>query len=383
MIAAILYLLCSVGYLLFIVWVLRGLHQLRLPRHGETRPTVSIVIAARDEEQNLPYCLGTLLKQSYPRELLEILVVDDHSTDATRAAAERIAAKYPSVRVLGAPPLGDDSAPKKSALAAGIAAAGGEIILTLDADCSAPPQWVEKMSTLFGRGVAAVASWVLIPEEKSLPARIELLDALALQLIGAAAIGWNRPFLANGANLAFRRSRFLEIGGYAGFAHMGSGDDDLFIQKLGRNGGTLLFNSDPEATVTTFPCTSWRHFFQQRIRWGSKSALYPAWIRGLEAGLFGYYLALLFGLPLALICSFPLWIPPAALLFKLACDAFLMRRGIHMVRRSWNWPAFVLASLLHLVYIPVIGVLGLFGRFEWKGRSYHKGRITTAAVAGR
>ncbi len=374
MIAPLFYLLLSLLYLLFIAWSLSGLRRLHRPRAGETLPKASVVIAARNEEQNIPYCLGTLLKQSYPRELLETVVVDDHSEDGTRAAVERIAARFPSIRILGAPATEAGYAPKKAALAAGITAAGGEIILTLDADCSTPPNWVEKMSAAFARDTAAVAAWVLIPEEKSLPARIEFLDALALQLVGAAAIGWRRPLIANGANLAFRRRLFLENGGYGGFAQMGSGDDDLLIQKLARH-GAIHFNADPEAGVTTFPCTSWRDFFRQRIRWASKSACYPAWIKAVEAGLFLSYLALLLGPPLALLLSFPLWIPLAALVLKWSGDALLMRFGVRMVRRSWDWRAFFLASLLHLLYIPVIGLLGLLGRFTWKGRHYRQGRL--------
>ncbi|HOT96047.1 MAG TPA: glycosyltransferase [bacterium] len=375
MIALVIYLLLSILYLLFIAWTLRGLQQLHRQQFDGNLLRTSVVIAARNEEQNIPFCLGTLLKQSCPRELLEIVVVDDQSGDGTRAVVERIAAKYPTIRILGAPAMDGLYAPKKAALAAGIAAASGEIILTLDADCSAPPHWVKKMCAAFSREAAAVAAWVLIPEEKSLAARIEFLDALALQLVGAAAIGWNRPLLANGANLAFRRRLFLDNGGYDGFAQMGSGDDDLLVQKLGRL-GAIHFNADPEAGVTTFPCSSWGDFFRQRIRWASKSACYPVWIKAVEAGLFFCYLALLLGLPLALLFSFPLWIPLAALLIKTMGDAFLIHRGVHMVHRSWDWGAFILASLLHLIYIPVVGLLGLCGRFTWKGRRYRQGRLS-------
>ncbi len=380
MIPALIYLLLSIAYGLFIFWILRGLHRIRMPWADEIVKKVSVIIAARDEEQNIPFTLGTLLKQSHPRGSLEIIVVDDHSRDQTRSVAEGVAAKFPAIRVIAAPSYGSAIAPKKAALAAGIAAASGEIILTLDADCAAPSGWVEKMSAPFAGDVAAAASWVLIPEEKSLPAQIEFLDALSLQLIGAAAIGWEKPFLANGANLAFRRRTFQKIGGYEGFAYMGSGDDDLLLQKLhARGDGRILFNTDPESAVTTLPCKSWPDFFRQRIRWSSKSAFYPAWIKLIEGSAFVYYLALLVSLPLALLLSYPLWIPLLAILIKMACDYLLLRKGVRMVRRSWSWPGFILASLLHLTYIPVIGLISQFGRFEWKGRTYRKGRLEQGA----
>jgi glycosyltransferase involved in cell wall biosynthesis len=384
MIAFFVYFILSMAYGFFAAWILRGLREIRAPWPGEIVQDVSVIIAARNEEQNLAYCLGTLLKQSYPREKLEILVVDDHSEDDTRTAAERVAAKYPLIKVIPAPPHDSRTAPKKAALAAGIAAASGQVLLTLDADCAAPPRWAEKMSGAITGGVTAAASWVLIPEEKNIFAQIEFLDTLALQLIGAAAIGWEKPFLANGANLAFLRQAFLDIKGYEGFAQMGSGDDDLFLQKLHASGkAKIIFAIDPDAAVTTFPSKSWNDFFQQRIRWSSKASLYPSWVKITEAGAFFYYLALLFGLPLALMLSFPAWIPLLALAAKMTCDGLVMRRGVRMVRRTWNWPPFFLASLLHIAYIPVVGLLGQFGRFEWKGRSYRHGRLEESGAMPR
>ncbi len=384
MIPALLYLALAIAYGLFIVWILQGLRRTRRPWSGETVKKVSVIIAARNEEQNISFSLGTLLKQSHPRASLEIIVVDDHSSDRTRSVAETIAAKFSMIRVLAAPSYSSSIAPKKAALAAGIRAATGEIILTLDADCAAPSSWVEKMSALFADDITAAASWVLIPEEKSLPTQIEFLDALALQLIGAAAIGWGKPLLANGANLAFRRCTFQKIGGYEGFAYMGSGDDDLLLQKLhARGDGRILFNTDPESAVTTLPCKSWQDFFQQRIRWSSKAAFYPAWVKAIEGVAFVHYVALLLGIPLALFLSFPLWVPILTLLCKMGCDYLLLRKGVRMVRRSWSWPGFLGASLLHIAYIPVIGLIGQFGRFEWKGRTYRQGRLEKSAAMKR
>lgn len=382
MISLLFYLLVSLLYALLILWIIRGLARLRPLRGAEASQNLSIVIAARNEEQNIAFSLGTLIKQSHPREKLEIIVVDDQSQDATRTVVERIAAKYPAVKLLAAPENRAAASPKKQALAAGIAAASGEVILTFDADCAAPPRWAEKLSQAMGGGAAAAAAWVLIPDEKGLAAQIEFLDALALQLIGAAAIGWGRPFLANGANLAFRKEAFVRAGGYQGIDSLGSGDDDLFIQKLAAAGrGRIVFVTDPEAAVTTFPVKSWRDFFAQRIRWSSKAALYPLWIKALEGGLFVYYLALLLGLPLAWLLGFPLWGPLAALALKVSCDAMVMRRGVRMVRRGWSWPPLILASLHHIAYLPVIGLIGQFGRFTWKGRSYSRGRLEGHAAA--
>lgn len=112
MIPALIYLLLSIAYGLFIFWILRGLRRIRMPWADEIVKKVSVIIAARDEEQNIPFTLGTLLKQSHPRGSLEIIVVDDHSRDQTRSVAEGVAAKFPAIRVIAAPSYGSAIAPK-------------------------------------------------------------------------------------------------------------------------------------------------------------------------------------------------------------------------------------------------------------------------------
>jgi len=379
MIVGFIYFCLTAGYFLAIYFVYQGLNRLGSRGRSESPASVSVIIPARNEAENIGYCTGTLLKQEIPREDFEIIIVDDHSRDQTLTLAQRCADKFSRIKVLAAPQELPHMAPKKAALDLGISQAQGELIFTLDADCGAPPQWIRKIRPLFTPGVAAVASWVLIPDEKNLRSQIEFLDAFSLQLIGAAAIGWNRPFLANGANFAFRRSIYQQVNGYQGFAHMGSGDDDLFLQKIHREGaGRILFAVDPDAAVTAFANKSWKHFFQQRLRWSSKASFYPRWIKLVEAGIFFYYLALWLAIPLYLILSYPLWMPLLYLAAKMGSDYFLLRKGVRLVKRPLHVPAFLSASALHLLYVPAIGVLGLRGRFVWKDRSYERGRLKNA-----
>ncbi len=376
MITGLIYFTLTAAYMAVMITAWRGLGRLGGRLRADASPRVSVIIPARDEAENIGFCLGTLLKQDIPRDEYEIIVVDDHSRDQTRSVAQRCAEKFSNIEVLSAPDEDPRMAPKKAALHLGISRAQGEIVLTLDADCSPAAPWIRKMRAAFTPGVAAVAAWVLLPDEKNLRSQIEFLDMLALQLIGAAAIAWNRPFLANGANFAFRKSVYEAVNGYQGFADSGSGDDDLLLQKMHRRGkGRILFTADPDAAVTSFTNKSWTDFFQQRLRWSSKTAFYPLWVKLFEVGVFFYYTALLLALPLYLMLGYPLWMPLFFLAAKLGIDYLLLRRGMQLVKRPLRLPAFFCASLLHLAYIPVIGVLSLRGRFVWKKRLYRRGRV--------
>jgi len=369
----------SLGYLLFHLYIHRGL----VPRPPEKTVSwgkkVSIIVAARDEEQHITYCLGSLLKQTYPREWMEIIVVDDHSSDRTGEFARACAAKYSKILVLDAPPVQPGQSPKKAALAAGIAQAHGDFLLFTDADCAVPPKWVELIVRAFESDADVIASWVLPLEEKSLQSQIELLDTLALQLVGASAMQQDRPFLGNGANLAYRRKVYYRAGGFQGINALGSGDDDLMLQKLAAadEGVRCRFLFDAEAVVTTGINATWKDFFQQRRRWSSKISAYPTPLRLLELSIFCYYLLLLLVIPLAPFSLAPWWLFPPALGLKLLLDARLIRRGLKLVGRPFTWLSFLLASALHLCYIPVIGILSLSGRFTWKGREYRKGGLVS------
>jgi cellulose synthase/poly-beta-1,6-N-acetylglucosamine synthase-like glycosyltransferase len=366
----------SLGYLLFHLMIRRGLYSRPPEKTVSWGKLVSIIVAARDEEQHITFCLGSLLKQTYPREFMEIIVIDDHSSDRTGEFARACAAKFSKITVLDAPPVEPGQSPKKAALAAGIAHAHGDFLLFTDADCAAPPKWVELIVRAFESDADVIASWVLPLEDNSLPAQIELIDTLALQLIGASAMQQNHPFLGNGANLAYRRRVYFRAGGFQGISSLGSGDDDLLLQKLGTHKDVRCrFLFDAEAAVTTGVNSSWENFFEQRIRWGSKIRAYPGTLRLLEFSVFCYYLLLWLPIPMAIFSLSPWWLFLPALGLKLLLDGLLIRRGLLAVARPFAWPYFILASALHLLYIPVIGIVSLRGRFTWKGREYRKGEL--------
>ena len=149
---------CALAYLLGACWFVAGMRRsarsayAAQPAHAARVRSVSVVVAARDEAAHIASCLRALLAQDYSRELYEIIVVDDGSTDGTGHIVREFSGGSASVRLLRTEGPGS----KKAALSLGIARAQGEVILTTDADCEVAPGWIRGMVSHFADGVGMV-----------------------------------------------------------------------------------------------------------------------------------------------------------------------------------------------------------------------------------
>jgi len=368
-----LFIIAALLYCCFIVTLLTGLRWLEPVSMEPPSGFVSVIVPARNEEQHIGACLTALLNQTWPADKYEIIVVDDASADATTHIAGQSAAQDSRIIIL---PLAADLhciSPKKRALAAGINRSRGEYLFFTDADCVAPPHWIETMMRYFTPQTGLVASWLLVQPASSLLSRLEALDSLSLTLVGAAGFGLGVPFLANGANLAYRRAVYNELHGFTGIANTASGDDDLFLQQVFKSHTwRTAFAVDRHAAVVTGANTALAGFIMQRLRWASKTAYYPLAIQALELGVYLFFVLLLASVPLALLLHS--FFPILLLLLKFILDYLFMRTGAQKINRSIIWWEFFAAEVLQAAYIVIIGPLGLRGRFSWKGRGYVKGK---------
>jgi len=355
----------SLLYGAFALWLWAGLHRLRRQPRTVDQPRVAVIIPARNEAKTLGRCLDALKRQTYPSDRYEILVVDDDSSDDTAAVA-----LAHGVRCVLSTPLPSGWSPKKAALHLGIQRSQAEIILTTDADCVVPARWIETMISYFGEKVGVVVSWVDIESTGALLSRLEALDAWSFQVVGAGAIGHQQPFLANGANWGYRRALYDQAGGFCGIEAAASGDDDLLLQKMRRREYSVAFADEADCRVRTTPCVSLSAFLQQRLRWASKTTLYPFSIIALEGFIFLYNASLLL---LAILVFFrPTWL--FFFLVKIFCDAGLLHRSGAPPGRK-NLVDFLLAQWWQVLYTLLVGLLAWRGRFVWKGRRYTRGKL--------
>lgn len=362
----------TIVYLFFLIWIAAGLRRLKIKENQFVFPRVSVIIAARNEEKNINACLTALLQQNYPSELYEIIVVDDHSEDKTAEICQSFS--QDRITLLS---LGDVAgvSPKKAALHHGIQKSKGEIILVTDADCRVSPTWISTMVKYFDADTAAVASWLYVEENGSLLSKIESLDSLSLSYVGAAGFGWKKPFIANGANFAYRREVYDELNGFDGVAQFVSGDDDLLLQKIhATQRWRCAFAPQRHSVVRTDANPSLRSFFAQRFRWASKSSIHPWWLVALEVFVYFYLLSfpilflsvLLKGSPVFYLIPFVL---------KFIIDLIFMTYATPHVKKKANPIILLLTEWLQIVYVILAGLVGLLGNYTWKGRHYKRGRV--------
>jgi cellulose synthase/poly-beta-1,6-N-acetylglucosamine synthase-like glycosyltransferase len=234
---------------------------------------ISVIIPARNEEDNIGILLQCLKRQSYPSELTEIIVIDDHSTDQTARIVESFA-QVKLIRLTGL----ELNSYKKKAIETGIDAATGSLVVTTDADCRPKDDWLYQIASFKNlKQSVFVAAPVVIHCGPSVLEVFQALDFMVLQGITGASVHKNVLNMCNGANLAYERAAFVEVGGFSGADHIASGDDMLLMQKISdRYPGRLHYLKSNEAIVMTDPAASWKEFFNQRIRWASKALHYKS-----------------------------------------------------------------------------------------------------------
>ena len=224
---------------------------------------ISVVVAVRNEEKNITRLLNDLAAQQYHH--FEVIVVNDHSTDASGALLRASALRNLVV-------LENAGQGKKHAIATGVNAARGSVIATTDADCSLPAQWLSIINRYFQQeDVKFTFGAVRILPDGSLFSQLQAIEFASLIASGAATAARGKPTMCNGANLAYRKVTFEAVKGYEGNLHVASGDDEFLMRKIvDRYPGSVSFMAPAEVVVSTQPQPDVASFLQQRLRWASK-----------------------------------------------------------------------------------------------------------------
>ncbi|MFT4094463.1 MAG: glycosyltransferase [Niabella sp.] len=334
--------------------------------------TFSVIIPARNEARNIQKLLDSLLAQTYPKELFEVIVVDDHSTDDTAA----IVKQYEAVQLQQLKEAEINSY-KKKAIETGIAAAKNEWIVCTDADCEVQPDWLFTYASLITEKecvfIAAPVNLIPAPFSKKSGGILyifQVLDFLTLQGITAASVHNKKHNMCNGANLAYKREVFYEVDGFRGIDTIASGDDMLLMHKIWkRYPEKIAYLKSKKAIVATNAAATWRAFINQRIRWASKAKSYEdkrIFAVLLLVYLFNFsFLGLLvasFFDPYYLYALISFWI------LKTAIECSFVYAVSRFFDQQKQMKYFFFFQPLHIGYTIAAGFLGSFGKYEWKGR---------------
>ena len=359
-------------YLLVLIYLIKGWSNLKRPKLEpiEFKTKVTVLIAARNEEEKIALTINDILAQDYPTHLMEVIIVDDHSTDRT---AEIIRSYAPQgIKLLQ---LNEDkplNSYKKKAIAEAISQSTGELMVATDADCRMGPQWLSSIVNYYEtRNPVMISSPVTYFEEKSLFENLQTLEFGYLVAMGASFIGNNKASTCNGANFAYRKDVFYEVGGFKGIDELASGDDELLLQKVAEKyADKIAFLKLREAIVYTHAKPNLKEFLNQRRRWASKSTKYKdKKIVALAVGIWLFNVLILVNAILSFfdIRFFYLFLAQYGLKFIFEA-IFLLPVTAFFKRKNLIWLLFLL-SPIHILYFVYVGLIGNTKKYVWKGRT--------------
>lgn len=364
-------LILTVLYLFVVLAFIRGWHKLvyYVPKNKVLTTKVSVLIAARNEAENIAKTIEDLIAQRYDKELTELVFIDDHSTDDTAEIIRSYASS--GVKLIQ---LNEDqplNSYKKKAIQTAIAAASGTLIVTTDADCRMGPDWLSTIVSFYeDHNYKMISSPVTYFEENSFFERAQTLEFLYLIGLGASTIGNKKPSTCNGANLAYERNAFYEVGGFKGIDDLASGDDELLLHKMAaRFENGIGFLKNEAAVVYTHPKATLKEFIQQRKRWASKSTRYKnKSIIVLGVCIWLFNLSILVNLGVGIFNGFYFKLALVQLLAKMLVEFIFLYDVTAFAKRKNLLVMLPVLNLMHILYIVYIGIAGNSGRYNWKDR---------------
>ena len=337
--------------------------------------TATLIIPARNEAQNLPTLFTGLLEQDYPLEKLQVILVNDHSEDATREIGEEYSGRFPHFEIIDLHHSPGMVSHKKRAIELGVNAANGQIILCTDADCVMKPGWLKAMLQPFtDEAVQFVAGPVRLKGKESMLFHFQQLDFLVMQGITAASVSGRFHYMCNGANLAYRKKAFHAVSGFLGVDALPTGDDMFLMQKMVNHFSEgVIYRKSKEAIVDTEAPATWSAFLQQRIRWASKAAHYEDWkIITVLAWVYFTNLWMLVLFFSAFIRREFALLFVVTLLLKTALEWWFAKPVFRYFNYAANVLSYLLLQPLHILYMVISGFLGRVGKYQWKGRTIEK-----------
>jgi cellulose synthase/poly-beta-1,6-N-acetylglucosamine synthase-like glycosyltransferase len=327
---------------------------------------ISIIVPLRNEEKNLKNLINGLLLQQYHN--IEIIFVNDHSTDNTYEIIQELAFKNSNIKVIN---LNDDEFGKKYAIKKGINVCSGSWVVLTDADVHLNSLWLLELSKYFNDYELIMAPVLICSKKTNFLNIFEFFDTIAMQLLSYSASNAGYPFLASGANMAIKREIIAEL--YENINLMiPSGDDVFLLHNYLKKYNKAKFIFDDNAVVYVNPNSSLKSFIRQRLRWSSKVVYY----RNTAALFFSLLIFLTHFIGLLTFLKIVFWGEVVEIFFvciilKLIVDLLFVRKANKLIKISYKyWLFFPVVWFLYYFYISFVPLASIFIKINWKDRKW-------------
>lgn len=359
----ILFFIFSLLYFLLLIGTIAGLARLKSPGNS-FQHNVSIIIAARNEEDRILPCLHSLENLNYPKEKFEIIFVDDSSSDDTPNIIEQFCKNHSNWQLIRLKKKSDKIRGKKNALLNGINQSKGEIIFTTDADCIVPSNWINEMVNYFEPDVSMVIGHSPITRKPGFYQKILQFDNLFSAIAASAPTKLGHPISSIGRNLAYRKSAYEDVGSFLALQQYRSGDDILLTERFHYlDDGKIDFCAHPDTFVSTQPPETFSDIFHQQVRKNSKALLKSFSSILFSVSLFMYYLYFLF---------FPLLFPKYLFFWVIIFSAKYILEFIDLAKAakifklSHTIKFIPVMQIIYPFHIMLFSIFGIFQMYQWK-----------------
>ena len=337
---------------------------------GIPKSTFSIVIPFRNEAENLPNLLHSLAALNYPSELLEVILIDDDSSDASVKLINEFDNGY---RLFENKRL--TASPKKDAITTAIAQSNHEWIITTDADCVFHQDWLISLDAFIQhKQPKMIVGPVTYSNNDTFLKRFQLLDFLSLMGATIGGFGIHKPFLCNGANLTYSKQVFNDLNGFKGNDAISSGDDIFLMEKILRKyPDDIFYIKHQSAIVLTKAESKLSGLIVQRRRWAAKTSSYHnpfGKLVGAIVLLMNF--CLLAGLFLSIFGIYSISTIGYVFLIKFCVDLWLIFKTIQFMNQTEYLKSYFISSLLYPFFNVYIAISSWYSGYTWKGREFKK-----------
>ena len=335
----------------------------------ENETTFSIVIPFRNEATHLPDLLTSFANLNYNPKLFEIIFVDDESTDASVQIIEAFCRENTPLNISILNNTRSSNSPKKDAISMAITHAKHNWIVTTDADCIVPKKWLQCFNNyILQHQPNMVVAPVILVGNTSFLHQFQCIDFLSMQGATIGGFGLQQPFMANGANLAYKKELFLQLNGFESNNQIASGDDVFLLEDFIKyNKKAVHFLKNTNALVQTYVLDNWKALINQRKRWAAKAPQFNNNFTKI-VGILVFFANL--G-TLTSIVLLPFYgVLGYLLVLKFTVDSIL----IFKTAKFYEQPICITQYLKILLFYPFftiyIAVFSVFTNFNWKGRQF-------------
>ena len=330
---------------------------------------VTVIVPFRDEEDNLSSLINSFNQIDYPADMAEFIFVNDHSTDQSEYKLQQYLINFPFPFQILSLPM--HLVGKKQGIIYAVGKAKSPVIIATDADCEVPSSWLHLMQVPFhSKSIHLVSGNVVFKNRRFLD-KLFQMEFAPLIGIGGVSILLGKAGMANGANIAFRKSTFEELEVFKDNIHIPTGDDIFLLQKIS-NQYPKGIAFQKESIVFTNPPKNLSVFFHQRVRWASKWKAAANRKDKLPAlSVWVFHLIYLIG-TIGFLLEEKYFLVFVLFFFKMTAEFLFLNHILKSQKQKFNILAFLILQVLYSIYVTLFGLLANFSAYKWKGRIYGK-----------